>query len=459
MRRGGTAGVIAASVIAIVVVLVALAAGRRSFSPQAAPAPPAPAESAGGSGPGEPLALPEASQGFLYGLVTTEGGAQYEGRVRWGGGEEAFWSDLFHGVRKENRWASYVPQERLPRESHPFRLLGFELFRRERPVGLGRPFVARFGDIARIERRGRDVLVTLRSGTVSVLDRYEAGDFDDGVRVWDERQGVVDLDSLQIRTIEFLPTPQLGGVPARLYGTVRTRWGDFTGFVQWDREKCVGSDELEGRNADGERLRLRFDSVRSIARRPPAGAEVTTLDGSTRMLSGTRDAGHGNRGLSVDDARYGRVLVSWDAFERVEFHAATSGPGYADFPQGQPLSGSVTTRDGRRWTGRLVYDLDESETTETLDAPGGGVDYMLPFGRVAAIDFPARGSGAPAPVRVTLHGGEVLELESSGDFGAGNAGMLLFVEGSERPEYLRPDEIARIELDRPLTIRAPAGDP
>ncbi|MEZ5313467.1 MAG: hypothetical protein R2862_07320 [Thermoanaerobaculia bacterium] len=455
MRRAATVGGIAA----VVVVLLALAAGRRVLAPRAATLPAVPAGTAGAIGPVSPLAALEDSQGFLYGRVTTDGGAEYEGRLRWGGGEEAFWTDLFHGVRKENRWATYVPQERLPREIHPFRLLGFELFRRERPVDLGRPFVARFGDIARIERRGRDVQVTLRSGTESVLDRYEAGDFDDGVRVWDERHGVVDLDSLRIRTIEFLPTPRLGGIPERLYGTVRTVRGDFTGFVQWDREKCVGSDELEGRDAAGEALRLRFDSVRSIARRPPASVEVTKRDGSMLVLSGTRDAGHGNRGLSVDDARYGRVLVSWDAFERVEFHTATSGPGYADFPRGQPLSGSVTTRDGRRLAGRLVYDLDESESTETLDAPAGGVDYMLPFGRVAAIDFPAREPGGPARVQVTLQGGEVLELESSGDFGAGNAGLLSFVEGSERPEYLSPDEIARIELDPPLTIRPPAGDP
>jgi len=36
---------------------------------------------------------------------------------------------------------------------------------------------------------------------------------------------------------------------------------------------------------------------------------------------------------------------------------------------GRPLTGKVITRSGRRLAGRLVYDLDESETTETLDAP------------------------------------------------------------------------------------------
>ena len=71
------------------------------------------------------------------------------------------------------------------------------------------------------------------------------------MRVWDGSRGVVDLDSRQIRTIELLPTAGLGGTPARLHGTVRTRQGDFTGFLQWDRKECVGTDELDGRTAEG----------------------------------------------------------------------------------------------------------------------------------------------------------------------------------------------------------------
>ena len=79
--------------------------------------------------------------------------------------------------------------------------------------------MARFGDIARIEAAGLDVRVVLKSGTGFSLDRLAAGDFDDGVRVWDSK-GIVDLDSLQILKIELLPTPPLDEVPERLHGTV-----------------------------------------------------------------------------------------------------------------------------------------------------------------------------------------------------------------------------------------------
>ncbi len=316
--------------------------------------------------------------------------------------------------------------------------------------------MTRFGDIVRIEARGRDVRVTLKTGTVFDLDRFEAGDFDDGVRVWDGKRGVVDLDSLWIRTIELLPTPGLGAAPYRLHGIVRTRMGDFTGFIQWDREECVGSDELDGRTTDGV-LSLRFDTIRSIARRSRDSSLVTLLEGREIVLSDTREVGRGNRGIYVDDRRYGRVLISWDAFEHVDFNPGGSGPAYGDFPPGRPLAGSVTTRAGRRLAGRLVYDLDESETTETLDAPAQGVDYTIPFGMIASIVPPGRQERGAQRARVTLHHGEGLQLEPTGDLGHGNLGMLIFVDGRQRPEYVPWADVEQVDFDRPPAMYPPLG--
>jgi hypothetical protein len=444
MTRATIAGVALATVLLLV---LALAAGyrllERYVGPAAATSPaiaPAAAPAAG-----EAHAAPESHQGFLYGRITTVGGDRHEGRLRWGGDEEAFWGDYFNGAERENPWLAHVPPERLPEERRPRSFLGIEIGDRGE---VGRLFMVRFGEIARIEARGREVRVTLKSGTAFDLDRLEASDFDDGVRVWDTGRGIVDLDSLQIRTIELLPTPPLGAAaPSRLHGTVRTRRGDFTGFVQWDREEGAGTDELDGRTADGE-LALRFDTIRSIARRSRDSALVTLLDGREIVLSDSPEVGHGNRGISVDDGRYGRVLVSWDVFDRVDFSPGGSGPAYGDFPPGRPLSGSVTTRAGRRLAGRLVYDLDESETTETLDASSQGIDYTIPFGLIAAI-VPAGGEeGGAQHARVALHGGEELRLERAGDLRDGNAGLLVFVAGQERPEYVPWTDVAKVDFDR-----------
>ena len=450
---------IAGGAIATALVLLALAVGYRARRQDVEPAaakPPAvtpPAEKE-----------EEAHQSFLYGRIDTIDGVGYEGRLRWGGDEEAFWGNYFNGARKDNPWAAYVPPERLPKESHPIEIFGIEIANPERPANLGRLFMARFGDLARIEAHGRDVQVTLKSVTVFDLDRFSASDFDDGVRVWTGSRGVVDLDSLRISAIEFLPPPRLGAAPGRLQGTVRTRQGDFTGFIQWDREECVGSDELDGHTAGGK-LSLRFDTIHSIARRSLDSSHdsshdsslVTLLDGREIVLSGTREVGQGNRGVYVDDPRFGRVLVSWNACERVVFSPGGSGPAYGDFPPGGPLTGRVTTRAGRRLAGRLVYDLDESEVTETLDAPSQGVNYTIPFGLVASIVLPGPEERGAQRARVTLHSGEEVQLECAGDLGAGNAGMLIFIDGRQRPEYVPWADVEQVDLDRPPAMYPPLG--
>ena len=413
-------------------------------------------------------AASEGGPGSLYGRVTTYDGALYEGQLRWGGDEEAFWDHYFNGFKDENPWAAQAPTEQLTEERPGIEIFGMAIGRQEQPIDLGRPFMARFGDIVRIESRGDgvrgviedgtafdpDVRVTLKSGTVFDLDRLSASDFDDGVRVWDGRRGVVDLGPRQIRLIELLPAPQPHDIPDRLHGTVRTRGGDFTGFLQWDREEALGRDVLAGRTADGE-LRLRFDALRAIAR-TSEGSRVTLRDGREVVLSGTRKVGPGNRGIYVDDPRYGRVLVSWDAFERADFSPGGSGPAYDDFPPGFPLTGSVTTRDGRLLAGRLVYDLDESETTETLDASSRSVDYTIPFGLVASVVLPDD-ERAVGHATVTLQSGEELQLERTGDLGEGHAGLLVFVGGRERPAYVPWADIERIDFNRPSAVYSPAS--
>ena len=453
-----TRSTIARGAFATVIVLLALAAGYRALNRDVHPAAATSPAITPSTTPATETHPAAETQGFLYGRITTVDGATYEGRLRWGVDQEAFWGDYFNGAKHENPWLAHVPPERLPKERRPIEIFGIEIAHRESPIDVSRPFMARFGEITRIEARGKEVRVTLKSGTVFDLARFDASDFDDGVRVWDGKRGVVDLDSLRIRTIELLPPPSPGAAPDRLHGTVRTRHGDFTGFVGWNRQECVGSDELDGHTSEGE-LSLRFDTLRSIARRSRDSSLVTRLDGREIVLSDSAEAGDGNRGIYVDDRRYGRVMISWDAFERVDFSpggtggSGASGPAYGDFPPGRPLTGSVTTRAGRRLAGRLVYDLDESETTETLDAPSEGVDYTIPFGLIASIVSPGREERA----RVTLHNGEELQLDRTGDLGEGNAGLLIFVDGRPRPEYVPWTDVEQVDFERPPAMYPPLG--
>jgi hypothetical protein len=427
-----TKATMAGGMFALMLVLLVLAVGNHAPGQGVVPAVAGPPAWAPSTAP--------AHEGLLYGRVTMDDGTVYEGRLRFGGDEEALWSHYFNGRKNGNRWADLAPAEELPKE----RLLLWD-----RTIDLGRPFMARLGDIARIDARGRDYRVTLKSGSTFDLARFEADDLADGLRVWDGARGVVDLGEWRIRSIEFMPAPGYGALAVALHGTVRTRQGDFTGLVQWNRRQALVSDELVGESAAG-RVSLRFETIRSIARRSDGSSMVTLLDGREIALTGTHEVGgEGQRhgGIYVDDPRYGRVLVSWDAFERVDFTPGATGPDYDDFAVGRLLTGSVTTRSGRRIAGRLVYDLDESETTETLDAPRQGVDYTIPFGHIASITLPdPEGPEGQGLAVVTLRSGEELELERAGDLGGWHGGILIFVDGGERPEYVPWTEVARVEL-------------
>jgi hypothetical protein len=392
-----------------------------------------------------------ALRGAIFGRVLTNGGTTYEGPMRWGGDEEVLWGHYFNGSKADNPWAVHVTPEQLPKERISIGVFGIEFASWERPLDLGRPFMARFADLTRIERRGREIRVTLKSGTEFILDRYGSDDLADGLRIWDDRRGVVDLTEQHIRTVEFLSTPVVGPAPSPLHGTVRTRQGDFTGLLQWNRTDALAHDELSG-VASVEVVNLRFDSIRSIARSSSDSSLVTLLDGREMAVSGTPEVGRGNRGVYVDDPRYGRVLVSWNAFERVDFGPGGTGPAYDDFPSGQPLRGSVTTLAGERRVGRLVYDLDESETTETLDAPAGGVDYAIPFGLIATIVPDGADERDTRRARLVLHGGEEVLLERSGDLGPGHAGLLVFASELAPPTYVPWADVERVDFDRPAEM-------
>jgi hypothetical protein len=388
-------------------------------------------------------------EGLLYGRITTTDGAMHQGRLRWGGDQEALWGNYFNGVKKRNPWIDRMPAERVPRDRVSLGILGIQVPIWSRRADLSRPFMARFGDIRRIEPRGKDLWITLKSGTAVLLNRYAADDLADGVRVWDEETGgVVDLGERRIARIELLPVPARDTIPgpSLLYGTVRTRSGDFTGFLQWDREKCLGADQLDGHTAAGP-VGLVFETIRSIARRADDSARVTLLDGREMVLARGREPGRDGRGIYVDDERYGRVLVSWGAVERVDFAAGGTGPAYDEFPPGRPLSGTVLTRAGQSVAGRLVFDLDESETTETLDAPSQGIDYTILFGLISSITLP--GPDGPRKAGVALWSGETLELELAGDLGERNGGVLVFADGGREPEYVPWTEVKRFEFDHP----------
>lgn len=50
---------------------------------------------------------------------------------------------------------------------------------------------------------------------------------------------------------------------------------------------------------------------------------------------------------------------------------------------------------------------------------------------------------------MVLHDGKELQLERTGDLAEGNAGLLIFVDGRERPEFVTWADVERLDLKRP----------
>lgn len=397
------------------------------------------------SAPSATAAPAQDSQGFLYGRITTRSGSVYEGRLRWNNKEEAFWGDFFNANKSDLPYLKHLPaEERRRRKS--VEVFGI-------PIGIhwgtvdnqGRQLVVRFGDLRRIEvDRDDDATVIFKSGARSkVSGGSNDVDSDTEITVWDSSAGEMRMRWGEIRAIDFLPVPASLAVPvSRLRGTVHTENGTFRGYIQWDQDECLSSDELDGTTGDGQ-VSLQMGKIRSIAKRSRQSSEVVLRDGRTLVLSGTNDVNASNRGIYVNDSRIGRVLIPWDAFRRVDFDPpGDSGPAYTEFRPGRPLFGKVTTAQGKTWRGRLVYDVDETETVETLDGHRRDIEYSIPFARIAFL-LPEKTNSS----RVVLKNGQELRLEGTVDVGRDNAGVLVFDRGQERPRYIRWGDIRRIDFE------------
>lgn len=392
-------------------------------------------------GPASAQAAP-ATDGFLYGTVLTRSGNEYEGRLRWGS-EESFWGDHFNGSKADLPWQDEIPKEHRGRRN-TIEIFGLEIGWRDEDDS-GRQLIARFGDIDRIEVTGRnDAVLVMKSGRRVDVD---GGSNDLGrstdITVWDPSLGAVEIEWGNIERIQLAAAPADLEVDAhRLYGTVQTEAGDFRGWIQWDQDECLSTDVLDGESSDGD-LDIPMGNLRSIERRSRRSSRVVLQDGRDFVLDGSNDVNSENRGIFVEDERFGRVLVSWDVFERVDFSEPPgSGPSYGSLDGGGPLQGTVTTRDDREHSGRLVYDVDEEETWELLNGDQDGVEYYIPLALVASIT--PTGSDES---RVELTTGETLELESSADIGEGNAGVVVLTDG-RRPTYVSWDEVERVDFDR-----------
>jgi hypothetical protein len=385
------------------------------------------------------LAVQAEPDGFIYGTITTESGHEYTGMMRWGT-EEAFWDDLFNSTKGE---LPYLEDHRSEtRRRSKIKVFGVTVGYHWDHSSSGRMYIARFGDIARIDvKRGDDIVVTMKDGEVYEM---EGGSNDIGatVTVLDDSIGEVELEWGKIDKVVFAPAPSKLKPPAyRLYGTVETDSGSFEGHIQWDVQECLSTDRLDGETDDGD-LAIDMGKIRAIEKNNRSGSRVLLKDGRKLILEDTNDVDDSLRGIHVDDPRFGRVKISWEAFERVEFtEVADSGRGYDDYKPGKHLRGTITDYEGRTHSGEFVFDLDEERSWELLNGSRDEVEYYIPFDLIRSIE-PLRNDRS----KLVLKSGTELELEDGQDVSESNDGIVVLRE-DDRESYFPWDQIKQINFD------------
>ena len=359
------------------------------------------------------------TRGFLYGTVTTEAGKSFTGILRWDA-EEAFWDDHFNGSKKDEPATGDLPRE-YRRKRDKVEVFGLEISGPWDGSWSQRALAVRFGDLAEIRPLGSDRAELVFKDGERMKIEGGSNDFGADITVNDATLGEVDIDWDRITSIKFAATPASAKSEAkRLRAKVTTTVGEFSGWLAWDNDERVTTDELDGESDDGD-LELAMGKIKSIERRSRRSSRVTLVDGRTFDLSGTNDVDSSINGIAVEDERYGRVEISWDVFERADIEVASdSGYGYDDYKPQRALRAVVTATDGRKLSGEVAYDLDEMRTWEFLDGELDDVEYHVPFSMVKEVRPVGR-----RRAEITLINGKKVMLEGQTDVDESSAGVAL----------------------------------
>ena len=384
---------------------------------------------------------------LIYGKVTTVGDQEYVGQIRWGK-EEAFWFDFFNSQKPDNDNLKYLSKKEVKelneKDNHT---------NNDNWWGWGNNnswdnnhehvFACQFGDIKSLDIRGKEkVVLELKNGEEI---RLQGGSNDIGAKIHvnDPELGHVKLDWKRVAHVEFMQAPKglqsYYGDP--LYGTVETRDGDFTGFVQWDHDERLGHDELNGDNRDGD-IDIQFRNIASIEK-DYGGSLVTLFSGREFELRGSNDVDDDNRGIIVNSPDFGRVDIEWDEFKKVKYvkEAPKGSRSYGDFKGDEKLSGTVVSKNGDTFRGTIVFDLDEAYKLEMLNGMHEEIEYFIPLSHVRSITPLNRNES-----RVELVSGKEYVFDDKVDVDENNDGVLIF-KSEKDYDYVSWEDIEQVRFD------------
>ncbi len=376
-------------------------------------------------------------QDRLYGQVRTASGEVYEGYIRWDRNEGG-WVDLLDGSKElDQELLASVGEEDESSRERSVEFLGVRIsWEEDDDLPSSAEAGLRFGHLRSLRVTGDDrAMLTLKSGEKVELfgGSTDLGDDMRELVIDDPSRDLVELAWRDLDRIDFMAVP--AGAPAprsrRLYGTTEDRWGNrYTGYLAWDLDEILGSDILDGEERGHDRD-IPFDRIEGIERESSRSARVFLRGGEEVVLTGTNDVGEGHRGVQISDPALGQVDVGWDELASVRFQdpppAASLGADYDAFGRGWRLRGTVETEDGERYSGQVVWDVDESWSWEILDGNWRDESFDIELGKVDRIEKRSSRSA-----EVTLLDGRSFELEGSNDVDRTNKGIVVELDDGGR---------------------------
>ena len=372
------------------------------------------------------------ARGEIHGTIETSSGETLTGPIHWDQ-HENFWSDSLD-ARK------FKPSPRDDGEGFRFSLFGVSIGDLEDGGHAGSQFSIPFGHLKSIVRTGSNrALLVLKSG--EEFEILGGGDIGHGLNdLWieDVERGHVELSWRQLDRVVFTGGPDEEGRDAdRLYGTMKTDDGEFTGFIVWDSDESFVEEVLDGDDGKTDR-EIPFGEIREIER-VTRGSRVTLASGESVTLSGTNDVDSGHRGVVVVLEGIGTLDVDWRTFKSVKFAKPPAPESFAAFDGGYRLRGTVHTRDGRELGGEIVWDLDETYSWENLDGDVDDLEYSIPFANIRSIT-PLDDDHCS----VVLKNGRELRLGGSNDVDYDNRGLIVKTPFSL--DEIDWSDVARVEF-------------
>jgi hypothetical protein len=385
------------------------------------------------------------NKGLIYGKVITFDN-QYEGLIRWED-EETFWFDHFNAAKLKNEAYEKLREEHRPVKSNDWSDFDwdFSSLWEDQYSHTVHQFACQFGDIAVIENIGRErINVILKNDMEIRLSGQGYNDVGATLIIEDNELGKIKVRWDRVEEVIFKEAPSHTHVKDRIpiYGKVETyRKGTFVGFIQWDSDERLAYEKLDGdsRNVD---VSVAFDDIKYIEK-DGNGCIVELNSGRDYYLTNSNDVDSDNRGLIMTIPDVGKIDIPWRYFRNVSLMTPPDfGPAYDDYPTPEGLFGTVYTVNEEKFSGKIIFDIDEAWELELLEGKDDGVEYQIPFRNIKSI-VPKNYNFS----MLELKNGDQILLGDGRDVSDDNDGLLVYARPDAKPEYIAWSKIAEIVFD------------